>query len=131
MQTHEAAIRLAAFIAVLTAMALWEAAAPRRPRSYSRFRRWPSNLAVVALNSALVRILLPATAVSLALAGERLGWGLLNNLPRTALMAGVATVVLLDVAIYLQHVMFHAVPALWRGDRLYQRALDFDVPTGA
>lgn len=71
MLTHEAAIRLGAFITVFTAMALWEAATPRRPRSYSRFRRWPSNLAIVALHTALVRILLPATAVSLAVAGFR------------------------------------------------------------
>jgi sterol desaturase/sphingolipid hydroxylase (fatty acid hydroxylase superfamily) len=112
-------------------MALWEAAAPRRPRSYSRLRRWPSNLAVVALNTALVRILLPATAVSMALAGERRGWGLLNNLPVPASIAIVATVVVLDLAIYLQHVMFHAVPALWRVHRMHHADLDFDVTTGA
>src|ERR1700736_5401077 len=131
MLRHEAAIRLGAFITVFTAMALWEAIAPRRPRSYSRFRRWPSKMAFVALNTAFVRILLPATAVSLALAGERLGWGLLNNLPVPAWTAVVASVVLLDAAIYLQHVMFHAVPALWRVHRMHHADLDFDVSTGA
>ncbi len=131
MLTHEAAIRFGAFITIFTAIALWEAAAPRRPRSYSRFRRWPSNLAIVALNTAFVRVLLSATAVSLALAGERRGWGLLNNLPVPAWMVVVASVVLLDVAIYLQHVMFHAVPALWRVHRMHHADLDFDVTTGA
>src|SRR5579863_435981 len=131
MPNHEAAIRLGAFITIFAAMALWEAAAPRRPRSYSRFKRWPSNLAIVALNTALVRILLPATAVSLALTGERRGWGLLNNLPVPTWMAIVAAVVLLDAAIYLQHVMFHAVPALWRVHRMHHADLDFDVTTGA
>ncbi|WP_370655440.1 sterol desaturase family protein [Candidatus Binatus sp.] len=131
MLTREAAIRLGAFITVFTAMALWEARAPRRTRSYSRLRRWPSNLGIVALNSALVRILLPATAVSLALAGERRGWGLLNNLPIPPWMAVVASVVLLDGAIYFQHVMFHAVPALWRVHRMHHADLDFDVTTGA
>jgi sterol desaturase/sphingolipid hydroxylase (fatty acid hydroxylase superfamily) len=131
MLDHEAAIRLVAFIAVFSAMALWEAATPRRPRSHSRFGRWPSNLAVVALNTAFVRALLPATAVSLALAGESRGWGLLNNLPVPAWMAVVASVVLLDVAIYLQHVMFHAVPAFWRVHRMHHADLDFDVTTGA
>jgi sterol desaturase/sphingolipid hydroxylase (fatty acid hydroxylase superfamily) len=131
MLTHEAAIRLGAFIAVFTAVALWEAAAPRRPSSYSRFRRWPSNLAVVVLNTAFVRVLLPATAVSLALAGESRRWGLLNDLPVPAWMAVVASVVLLDAAIYLQHVMFHAVPALWRVHRMHHADLDFDVTTGA
>src|ERR1700687_2554338 len=100
MLTHEAAIRLGVFITVFTAIALWEAVAPRRTRSYSRFRRWPSNLAAVALNTAFVRVLLPATAVSLALAGESRGWGLLNNLQVSSWMAVVTSVVLLDVAIY-------------------------------
>jgi sterol desaturase/sphingolipid hydroxylase (fatty acid hydroxylase superfamily) len=131
MLIQEAAVRLGVFIAVFSAMALWEAAAPRRARLYSRFSRWPSNLAIVALNTAFVRVLLPATAVSLALAGERRSWGLLNNLPVSAWMAIVASVVLLDVAIYLQHVMFHAVPALWRVHRMHHTDLDFDVTTGA
>jgi sterol desaturase/sphingolipid hydroxylase (fatty acid hydroxylase superfamily) len=131
MVAHEAAVRLEAFITVFTAMALWEAAMPRRQRSYSRFKRWPNDLAIVAVNIALVRILLPVTAVSLALADERWGWGLLNNLPVPAWMAVVASVVLLDVAIYLQHVMFHAVPALWRVHRMHHADLDFDVTTGA
>jgi sterol desaturase/sphingolipid hydroxylase (fatty acid hydroxylase superfamily) len=125
MPTHEAAIRLGAFIAVFTAVALWEAAVPRRPRSYSRFGRWPSNLAVVILNTAFVRVLLPATAVSLALVGESRGWGLLNNLPVPAWMEVVASVVLLDPAIYFLHVMFHAVPALWRVHRMHHADLDF------
>src|SRR5208283_5607933 len=129
--THEAGIRLGVFIILLGAMALWEAAAPRRTRSFARFRRWPSNLAVVALNTACVRVLLPATAVGLALAGERWGWGLLNNLPVPACWAVLASVVLLDAAIYLQHVTFHAVPALWRVHRMHHADLDFDVTTGA
>jgi sterol desaturase/sphingolipid hydroxylase (fatty acid hydroxylase superfamily) len=131
MLTHEAAIRLGAFVAVFTAIALWEALMPRRIRSYSRLRRWPSNLSIVALNTVFVRVLLPATAVSLALAGEKRGWGLLNNLLVPAWIAVVASVVLLDAAIYLQHVMFHAVPALWRVHRMHHADLDFDVTTGA
>ncbi len=131
MPVNEAAIRLAALIAVFTAMALWEVAAPRRPRAYSRFRRWPSNLAIVALNAALVRILFPAAAVSLALLGAQRGWGLLNNLSLPGWSTIAASVVLLDLAIYLQHVMFHAVPALWRVHRMHHADLDFDVTTGA
>ncbi|MFI5397828.1 MAG: sterol desaturase family protein [Candidatus Binatia bacterium] len=131
MPVHEAAIRFGAFIAVFTAMALWEAAAPRRRRTYSRCWRWPSNLAVVALNTALVRVLLPTTAVGLALVAQKRGWGLLNNLPVPPWVAVVAAVVLLDLAIYLQHVMFHAVPALWRVHRMHHADLDFDVTTGA
>jgi sterol desaturase/sphingolipid hydroxylase (fatty acid hydroxylase superfamily) len=129
--THEATIRLGAFVTVFTAMALWEAVATRRARSHSWPRRWPSNLCIVALNTVLERVLLPATAVSLALAGERRGWGMLNNLPVPAWMTVVASVVVLDLAIYFQHVMFHAVPALWRVHRMHHADLDFDVTTGA
>jgi sterol desaturase/sphingolipid hydroxylase (fatty acid hydroxylase superfamily) len=131
MPIHEATIRLGAFLGVFLAMALWEAVAPRRERAYSRLTRWPSNLAIVVLNSALARTLLPATNVSLALLGAQRGWGLLNNLPVPPWMAVIASAVLLDAAIYLQHVMFHAVPALWRLHRMHHADLDFDVTTGA
>jgi len=131
MPANETTIRLGAFFTMFTAMAVFEIAAPRRAGSYSRLSRWPSNLAIVALNTGFVRVLLPATAVSLALAGERRGWGLLNNLPLAVWMAVVVSVVMLDVAIYLQHVMFHAVPALWRVHRMHHADLDFDVTTGA
>jgi sterol desaturase/sphingolipid hydroxylase (fatty acid hydroxylase superfamily) len=127
----EAAIRFGAFAVVFTAMAMWEAAAPRRQRSYSRFQRWPSILTIVALNTALVRILFPTAAVGLALMAGKRGWGLLNNLPIPPWAAVVTSVVLLDLAIYLQHVMFHAVPALWRVHRMHHADLDFDVTTGA
>ncbi len=131
MPINEAATRFAAFIGVFTAIALWETAAPRRLRSHSRLRRWPSNLAIVALNTALVTILLPATAVSLAIVGENRGWGLLNATRVPTWATVVLSVVLLDLAIYLQHVMFHAVPALWRVHRMHHADLDFDVTTGA
>ncbi len=131
MPIHEPAIRFAAFVGVFTAMALWEAAAPRRRRTYSRSWRWPSNLAVVALNTALVRILLPTTAVGSALVAQEHGWGLLNNLALQPWVALIASVILLDLAIYLQHVLFHAVPALWRVHRMHHADLDFDVTTGA
>ena len=131
MPINETATRLAAFIGVFAAMAWWESAAPRRLRSHSRLQRWPSNLAIIALNTALVRILLPATAVSLAMVGESRGWGLLNATWVPIGAAVVSSVILLDLAIYLQHVMFHAVPALWRVHRMHHADLDFDVTTGA
>jgi sterol desaturase/sphingolipid hydroxylase (fatty acid hydroxylase superfamily) len=130
MPINETAIRFGAFIGIFTAMALWEAAVPRRARPYSRLKRWPSNLAIVTLNS-MLRILLPATAVSLAVVGTQRDWGLLNNLPLPGWSAVAASVVLLDLAIYLQHVMFHAVPTLWRVHRMHHSDLDIDVTTGA
>jgi sterol desaturase/sphingolipid hydroxylase (fatty acid hydroxylase superfamily) len=128
---HEPALRLAAFAGVLITMAAWEVLAPRRARTLSRRRRWPANLGIVVLNTALLRLLSPVAAVGVALSAESHGWGLLNYFalpPWTALAAGV---VFLDLAIYLQHVMFHAVPALWRLHRMHHADLDLDVTTGA
>jgi sterol desaturase/sphingolipid hydroxylase (fatty acid hydroxylase superfamily) len=78
-----------------------------------------------------VRVLFPAAAVGLALLAEKRGWGLLNNLLISPWMGVVASVVLLNLAIYLQHVTFHAAPALWRIHRMHHADLDFDVTTGA
>ena len=127
----EPAIRLGAFLGIFVVMAVWEALAPRRGRSFSRWVRWPSNLGIVAVNTLLLRILIPTAAVGLAITGEARGWGLLNALALPTWLAVVLAIVLLDLAIYLQHVMFHAVPALWRLHRMHHADLDFDVTTGA
>ena len=127
----EPAIRLGAFLGIFAIMAGWEALAPRRARSVSRWIRWPSNLGIVAVNTLLLRVLIPTAAVGLALTGEARGWGLLNALALPYWLSVVLAVVLLDLAIYLQHVMFHAVPALWRLHRMHHADLDFDVTTGA
>jgi len=127
---HELIIRLAAFITVLAAMVLWETVAPRRSRSHTRTQRWPSNFAIVALNAGFIRILLPSGAIGLALLTEQRRWGLVNNLPIQPWGALLISVVALDLAVYLQHVMFHAVPALWRVHRVHHADLDFDVTTG-
>jgi sterol desaturase/sphingolipid hydroxylase (fatty acid hydroxylase superfamily) len=130
MSISEAAIRLGAFTAVFAVIALWEAVAPRRPRSYSRLMRWPSNLTVAGLNAGLIRILLSATAVGLAALGAQRGWGLLNQLPLPSWSKVAVSIILLDLAIYLQHVMFHAVPVLWRVHRMHHADLDLDASTG-
>jgi sterol desaturase/sphingolipid hydroxylase (fatty acid hydroxylase superfamily) len=128
---HEPAIRLGLFALVFVLMALGETLAPRRRRSLTRLARWPHNVGIVVVNTLLVRILFPTAAVGLALYAEGRGFGLFNNLTLPALPVVVISVVLLDFAIYLQHVMFHAVPLLWRIHRMHHCDLDFDVTTGA
>ncbi|HJO69892.1 MAG TPA: sterol desaturase family protein [Rhodospirillales bacterium] len=128
---NEPAIRLGFFFGIFAIMALWEVVTPRRPRVVSRWIRWPSNLGVVALNTALLRILVPTAAMGLALVAEERGWGLLNHLGLPGWLAAGLAVVVLDFAVYLQHVMFHAVPALWRLHRMHHADLDFDMTTGA
>ena len=105
--------------------------APRRPTHIGRRARWPANLGIVALNAVLVRLLLPTTAVALAMAGEREGWGLLHHVDLPGWLALVLAVVALDLVVYLQHVMVHAVPVLWRLHRVHHADLHFDVTTGA
>ncbi|HYA37455.1 MAG TPA: sterol desaturase family protein [Candidatus Methylomirabilis sp.] len=128
---NELTIRLGAFFGVLVAVALAEIAFPRRPLTVSKPRRWASNLGIVSLNSALVRVLLPITAAGFAVLAASRGWGVFNNFAAPIWFAVLASVVILDFAIYLQHVMFHAVPALWRLHRMHHADLDFDVTTGA
>ncbi len=128
---NELVIRLGCFFGILIAMALWEIAAPRRARSHSRLRRWPGNLGIVVLNSVMVKAVFPFAAVALAAAGEAEGWGLLNAIALPFWLKVVVAVVVLDFAIYLQHVMVHAVPVFWRLHRMHHADLDFDVTTGA
>jgi len=127
---YESVIRLGAFAAIFMAMALWELLAPRRRQAIGRLRRWPGNLGIVALDTLLVRLAFPTAAVGVALLAESRGWGLLPALHAPPWLAAIAAVILLDLAIYLQHVLFHAVPALWRLHRMHHADLEFDVTTG-
>jgi sterol desaturase/sphingolipid hydroxylase (fatty acid hydroxylase superfamily) len=129
--SHEPAVRLAFFLGVLLAMAGWEVWAPRRRQLLSRWVRWPSNLGIAVLNTLLLRLAFPAAAVGLAALAADRGWGLLNNIPLPDAARLVLALLALDLAIYLQHVMFHAVPVLWRLHRMHHADLDFDVTTGA
>ena len=127
---HEIPIRLGIFAIVLIAMALWEAIAPRRARSFARAGRWPANLGISLLDSVVLRILLPLGAVGFASYCTAHQWGLLNALALPKLFPVIIAIIALDLVIYLQHVMFHAVPALWRIHRMHHTDLDFDVTTG-
>ena len=130
MLQHELAIRLACFFGVFCSMSLWELAAPRRRHTVSKPLRWANNLALVVLNSVLLRALFPAAAVGVAAFATQQGWGLFNYFAVPLWMAMLVSVVLLDFVIYLQHVMFHAVPLLWRLHRVHHADLDIDVTTG-
>jgi len=127
---YASAVRLGCFAAVLLSMALWEVLAPRRRLATARPPRWASNLGLVALDTLAVRFLVPLGAVGTALLAAERGWGILNNVPVPPWLAVALAVVALDLAIYLQHVMFHAVPVLWRLHMVHHADLDFDVTTG-
>jgi len=128
---NEVPIRLGFFFGVLAIMAAAEVIAPRRIRSLNRLARWPANLGLVFLNSIIVRLLFPAAAVGVAVVAASRGWGVFNVYQIPLLLSVLITVVVMDCVIYLQHVMFHAVPVLWRLHRVHHADLDFDVTTGA
>ncbi|MCR4347781.1 MAG: sterol desaturase family protein [Sulfuricaulis sp.] len=128
---YEPTIRLSFFLGILAAMAGWEFLAPRRALILARPARWTANLGIVFLNSVILRLIFPAGAVGVAVFAASEGWGLFNHFTVPYVVAVVLSVVALDFAIYLQHVMFHAVPALWRLHRMHHADLDFDVTTGA
>jgi len=128
---HELVLRGGAFLAVVLAMALWEVLAPRRRLSVSKPVRWANNLALVALDTAIVRVLFPAGAVGVAAFADARGWGVLSLVALPAWVEGLLAVVALDFTIWLQHVMVHAVPALWRLHRVHHADPDYDLTTGA
>ncbi|MCA8996322.1 MAG: sterol desaturase family protein [Planctomycetaceae bacterium] len=126
----EGTIRLACFIGVLAIMSISEVFLPRRPLVARKSWRWASNLILVAINIGLVRVLIPVTAVAAAMTGEDRGWGGLHLVEWPAWLEFVLAVAAFDFAIYLQHVLFHAVPLLWRVHRVHHADLDLDVTTG-
>ncbi len=126
----EMIIRLSCFVGVFAALAALEEMFPCRAPRLSRRRRWPSNIGISALNQVFVRLVLPASAISLAVAAEQNQWGLLGQLALPTWVEVLAAIFILDLAIYLQHLLYHAVPVLWRFHRMHHADVDFDVTTG-
>ncbi|OIO83079.1 MAG: fatty acid hydroxylase [Gallionellaceae bacterium CG1_02_56_997] len=129
--TNEPIIRLGFFLGVFAVIGLWELAAPRRVLTVSKGLRWASNLGIVVLNTVLLRLLFPLAAVGVAAFCKANGWGLLNHFHIPFVIAVPLAVIVLDFVIWLQHVMVHAVPALWRLHRVHHADPDYDVTTGA
>ncbi len=129
--TNEASIRAASFFGIFIVVALWEVVGPRRKLSVSKGLRWINNLGIVFFNTLLLRFLAPLMAVGLAIMAEEENWGLLNNIAINSYVKLFLAVLILDLIIYLQHVMFHTVPWLWRLHRMHHTDLDFDVTTGS
>jgi len=128
--SFEPIIRVGFFSFAFSAMALLEWWLPRRGAEYTRLQRWPGNLGLIAINTVAARVLLPTTAVGLAVYAEQSGWGLFNTYRFPDWFAIASSVLLLDLAIYWQHVMFHAVPLLWRLHRMHHADLHLDATTG-
>ncbi len=128
---NEVQVRLAFFFGIFAVMAVWEMLAPRRELTVSKTVRWLNNLGLVFLNSLVLRLVFPAAAVGVAAVAQKHGWGVMNIYQIPYALSVVFSVMLMDMVIYLQHVMVHAIPALWRLHRVHHADLDYDVTTGA
>lgn len=128
--TYEGAVRVGAFALVFTGMAVWELAVPARAWTLPRSRRWTSNMLLSALSALIVRLIFPAAALGIAVVAEQHGAGLLRLSTLPGWLAVVLAVLLLDLAIYFQHRMFHALPVLWRLHRVHHADPEFDLTTG-
>ncbi len=123
-------LRLAAFLSVFLLLAVVEQVWPRRPLTESKSCRWTVNLILVAVNSLLVRLLVPLAPFVMATLAQSKGWGLFNLLKPLGWLEIVASLLFLDLIIYLQHRLFHRYSFLWRIHRVHHTDLDLDVSSG-
>ena len=126
----ESSARLGFFLGILILIGMWEIAAPRRGGPHSILFRWANNFSLVVFNTALMRLIFPTALVGIAVFFQEAGWGLFNILSLPFWLEILFALVLLDLAIYWQHKMLHAVPLLWRIHRMHHTDIDFDISTG-
>jgi sterol desaturase/sphingolipid hydroxylase (fatty acid hydroxylase superfamily) len=126
----ESAIRFGALLTLFIVLAVLETVAPRRPLLTSKLQRWFANLTIVVLNPLAVFLIFPILPMGLALVVSEQNWGLLNQLAMPFWLKVACGVLLLDLAVYMQHVLHHAIPVLWRLHMVHHADIDFDMTTG-
>ncbi len=127
---REVIYRFGVFAGVFVIMATWELVAPKRKLTVSKAERWFNNLSIIAIDNVMLALLAPAIAIKTAMVVQKAGWGLLNYLHVSFWPSVIISVLFLDMVIYLQHLMFHAVPLLWRLHMVHHADLNIDVTTG-
>lgn len=127
---EEGPVRLAVFAGIFAVMAIAEAAFPRRRRVEPRPLRWFTNIAIVFIDSAVLRLIFPFLAVTMAAIAQSRGWGLFNWLAWPQWLEITICAIALDMAIYWQHVASHKIPMLWRFHKVHHADRDIDVTTG-
>lgn len=128
---YEKEVRVGFFFGMLALVGLWELVAPRRALTVSKTLRWANNLGLVFFNSFIVRLVFPIAAIGVAVTAQENNWGLLNAIEMPVGVAAVLAIVIMDLVIYIQHVMVHAIPLLWRLHRVHHADPDYDVTTGS
>jgi len=129
-EQNESMLRLGFFVGMLLIMGVWEWVMPFRNTTFPKAYRWLNNLALVVLNTVLLRMLFPAAAVGMAIFADQQGWGVLSVIEVPLWLSVLMSIVVLDFMIWLQHVTVHAIPVLWRLHRVHHADRDYDVTTG-
>lgn len=127
---YESYIRLGSFLAIFALLTIWEISSPKRKLLQLRYFRWFCNIGLITISSILVRFIIPTAAVGIALHVEQEQLGFLNLYELPFIVKFILAFVLMDLAIYFQHVMFHALPLFWRFHRVHHSDLDCDITTG-
>ena len=129
----ESTVRLTAFLAIFGSMAALELWSPRLERTEFqgalKSKRWFTNISILLVSSLMLRVLFPAAAVGVALWADAAGFGLFNLLSIPPIVAGIACFIILDFAVWLEHVLSHKWPWLWRIHRVHHSDTGFDVTT--
>ncbi len=129
----DGAWRLVIFISVLVSLACIELIIPKRELSSVKSHRWFTNFTIAFIGNAAVRLMgmvtLPIVAMSAAAFANAQGWGILGYLDISIWGKIIISVIILDLAIYVQHVASHHIPFLWRLHKVHHADRDIDVTT--
>jgi len=127
---NEGAWRLSIFVAIFAIMIIWEILLPRRNSDNKKLFRRSNNLGVMLIYTLLIRFTVPILPVGVALYATEHSWGLFNNIALPMWLFIPLTVVILDLMIYFQHRIFHAVPMFWKLHRMHHTDTEYDLTTG-
>jgi sterol desaturase/sphingolipid hydroxylase (fatty acid hydroxylase superfamily) len=126
-------IRLAIFASVFVLMALIELGWPKRRLIVSKRSRWFTNIGISVAGTLLLRLMamlaVPIAAIAAAFFAEAHHLGLLNQVPWPYWIKVVVALLVLDLAIWVQHLALHKVPLFWRLHQVHHADRDIDVTT--
>ena len=128
----EAVYRLGVFVTLYVLFASLETLLPKRERKQARTRRWFTNWGLIIIDTVALRamaILVPAMAVGAAIDANINQIGLFNKLNWNSWVEAILVILLFDFAIWLQHLITHKIPVLWRLHRVHHSDRDMDVTT--